>query len=230
MRNSVREKLKENAQGGFIHSQPLTGPTDEEIDKILQSALSRVYIFKPTSGMSLLATVKGLKEILSSEEYHHITLGLVCIDSLSSFHHALRGTSYLQQYYLTLSNTLRNLSTLFSIPILVTSWSLFLQPPDVDLAGGGRYIGTGPSHDAPSRRPVWRQYFPSEWSRGVDKRIVLMKRDVRGFIMGISIEEAEMEKVRREEVVRRGEVVGWVEGEGKEFEMYITENGIKVRV
>jgi hypothetical protein len=180
--------------------------------------------------MSLLATVKGLKDTLSEEEYHHITLGLVCIDSLTSFHHVLRGTSYLQQYYSTLSTSLRDFSTLFSIPILVTSWSLFPQSPDVGIPGGARYIGTGPSHDISYRRPIWRQYFPHEWSRGVDKRIILMKREVRGFMMGISIEEAEKDKERREEVVRRGDVVGWVEGEGTEFEMYITDKGIKVRV
>jgi len=233
MKTYVGDKVKENAQGGFIHSQPVAGPSEGEIEAVIREALARVLIFKPTSGMSLLATVKGLMAILSDEEgnYKDMSLGLICIDSLTSFHHVLRSTTYLTQYYSQLSVSLQKLSQLFSIPILTTSYALFPQSPEIDIPGGGRYIGTGPSHDVSSRRPIWRQYFPSEWSRGISGRVVLMKRDVRGFMIGISLEEAEGERERREEVVSRGEVVGWCEGAGGgEFELFVTEEGVRVRV
>ena len=57
-----------------------------------------------------------------------------------------------------------------------------------------------------------------------------MKREVRGFMIGIDVDEAERERERRQEVVRRGEVVGWVEGAGGgEFEMFVTDEGVRVR-
>lgn len=65
--------------------------------------------------------------------------------------------------------------------------------------------------------------------KGVDARIILQKQEVRGFMAGIMLVEAEMEKERRMEVVKRGTVVGWVEGdEGSDFEMFITEDGVRI--
>jgi len=244
VRTYILDKVNENAQGGFIRPQhppasQLTSPSTEEIDVVVHAALARLYIFKPTSGINLLATILGLTSILSrseDHEYHNIkdgTLGLICIDSLSSFHHVLRSTppGLQQQYYHILSTTLRRLSNLFSIPVLVTSWSLFPQHlPDGDIPGGGRYIGTGLSRDGSSRRPIWKQYFPGEWTGNVDGRVILMKREIRGFVMGLGIEEAERERERRGAVVRRGEVVGWSESHGREFEMFITKEGVRVQV
>ena len=46
---------------------------------------------------------------------------------------------------------------------------------------------------------------------------------------GATLVEAEMEKEHREEVVRRGTVIGWVEGdEGSEFEMLINGSGVRL--
>jgi hypothetical protein len=133
------------------------------------------------------------------------------------------------EYYTQLSLSLRTISTLFKIPVITTSWALFTQaPPQIGQRG---YLGTGPSHahSVSSLRPDWRQYFPGEWLRGVDVRIVLQKSEVRGFMDGATLAEAEMEKGRREEVVKRGTVIGWVEGdEGSEFEMFINSSGVRL--
>jgi len=92
-------------------------------------------------------------------------------------------------------------------------------------------MGTGPSHPhaVSLKKTLWRQYFPGEWLRNVDRRIVLQRREVRGFVMGIGLEEAERERERRDSVVKRGSVVGWLEGdERREFEMFITESGVRI--
>ena len=47
--------------------------------------------------------------------------------------------------------------------------------------------------------------------------------------MGILLVEAEMEREKRMEVVKRGAVMGWLENDEKrEFEMFITDRGIKI--
>jgi hypothetical protein len=46
---------------------------------------------------------------------------------------------------------------------------------------------------------------------------------------GMMLVEAKMERERRMEVVRRGAVLGWLENdEGREFEMCITDEGVKI--
>lgn len=46
---------------------------------------------------------------------------------------------------------------------------------------------------------------------------------------GIKLVEAEMERERRMEIVRRGGVLGWLENhEEREFEMFITDQGVKI--
>ena len=155
---------------------------------------------------------------------------MVCIDSLTSFHHVIRGQERVSEYYARLANSLRRLSSLFNIPILVTSWALYEHTVHENV-GKSQYMGTGPSHPhaVSLKKTLWRQYFPGEWLRNVDRRIVLQRREVRGFVMGIGLEEAERERERRDSVVKRGSVVGWVEGdERREFEMFITESGVRI--
>jgi hypothetical protein len=225
----LRSKVTEGVQGGFIHLNPVQNPSEEEISQVVQTALSNLYIFQPTSPLTLLASVEGLPTFLSLPEYGQISLGLLCIDSLSAFHHILRMNEKQHEYYTQLSLSLRTISTLFKIPVITTSWALFTQTtPQIGQRG---YLGTGPSHahSISSLRSDWRQYFPGEWLRGVNVRIVLQKSEVRGFMDGATLAEAEMEKERREEVVKRGTVVGWVEGdEGSEFEMLINSSGVRL--
>lgn len=225
----VRRKLAENSQGGFIQNAPVQGPGDEEIGECVDAALGNVYLFQPTSGIGLLATVKSLSSFLSRLENRNLTLGLICIDSLTAFHHVLRSMDKLAEYYATLSSSLRSLSSLFGVPIITTSWALFAH---TESQGQGKgYLGIGPSypHSVSTRRPVWKQYFPVEWLRGVDGRIILQKREVRGFMVDIPLEEAEKDKDKRMEVVKRGAVMGWLESDEKrEFEMFITEAGVLI--
>jgi hypothetical protein len=222
----IKDKLAENLQAGFIQPTTITGPSEDEIEQVVTAALSRTYIFQPTSGMGLLATVKGLPRLLSQHAYKSLTIGLVAIDSLSTFHHALRTNHKLPEYYSQLATSLRSLSSLFSVPVITTSWSLFAQTASPETQPR-TYIGVALSHSV-VQRPVWRQYFPGEWLRGVDCRIVLQKREVRGFMEGMTIDEAEREKEMRMEVVKRGAVQGWLEGhEGREFEMFITDEGVR---
>jgi hypothetical protein len=225
----IKGKFAENLQGGFIHHTPVPTPSDEEIHQVGITALSNLYIFQPTSPLSLLTSIKGLPTLLSQSEYGNISLGLVCIDSFSTIYHVLRTNEKQHEYYSQFSYSLHSFATLFSIPVISTSWALFAQTPTQ--LGETGYLGTGPSHpnSVSSLRPVWRQYFPGEWLRGVDARIILQKQEVRGFMAGIMLVEAEMETERRMEVVKRGTVAGWVEGdEGSDFEMFITEDGVRI--
>jgi hypothetical protein len=76
---------------------------------------------------------------------------------------------------------------------------------------------------------MWRHYFPGEWLRAVDARIILQKPEIRGFLTGMMLVEAETENAKRMEVVSRGAVMGWLENnEGREFEMFITDEGVRL--
>jgi hypothetical protein len=226
----VKDKLAENSQSGFNYPLPTQDPSQDEIEQVVTAALTRLYVFQPNSGMGLLSTVKGLTTFLSQAPYNSLKIGLICIDSLSAFHHTLRANEKLVEYYSHLSAALRSFSTLFGVPVITTSWSLFTQTaPQNDQSRP--YVGLGPSHphSVSTQRLLWRQYFPGEWLRGVGCQIILQKREVRGFVDGMMLVEAEIQRERRLEAVRRGAVLGWLENdEGRGFEMFITDEGVKI--
>lgn len=225
----IKDKFAESLQGGFIHHAPVQTLSPEEVDPVVTTALSNIYVFQPSSGIALLSTLKGLTHYLSRPEHENVLVGLICIDSITAFHNVLRSTDMLSDYYLQLATTLRSLSTLFGVPVITTSWALFAQNLD-QLPQGRGYLGVGPSHphSTSTHRPIWRHYFPGEWLRAVDRRIILQKKEIRGFLSGMMLVEAEMEKEKRMEVVKRGAIMGWVEDdEGKEFEMFITDEGVR---
>jgi hypothetical protein len=57
----------------------------------------------------------------------------------------------------------------------------------------------------------------------------LQKREVRGFMVDIPLVDAEKDKAKRMEVVKRGAVMGWLENDEKrEFEMFITDDGVRI--
>jgi hypothetical protein len=231
METYIRDKFFQNFQGGFIHERPPQEPREQELEELVRGALSRVYVFRPSSALGLLTLVKGIPTFLSKAENQNLTMGMICIDSLTAFHHILRPQDYLAEYYARLASALRSLSTLFNVPVVTTSWALYTprEPPDNAIGGRG-YIGTGPSHphSLSLQRPVWRHYFPGEWLRALNNRVILQRKDVRGFIVGISIAEAEMEREKRMEAVRKGAVMGWAEDdENREFEMFIIEDGVR---
>jgi len=63
----------------------------------------------------------------------------------------------------------------------------------------------------------------------VDSRIILPKREVRGFMVDIPLVDAEKDEAKRMEVVNRGAVMGWLENDEKrEFEMFITDDGVRI--
>ena len=225
----IRAKFLENLEGGFRHPNPTQNLPDEELKQVINTALSKLYVYQPTSGLGLLSIVKGLPAFLSQAEHKNLTVGLICIDSISAFHHILRANDKLGEYYSQLSSSLRSLSSLFSVPVITTSWSLLAQ--SIKQVQGRGYLGVGlsQSHSASVNRPVWKQYFPPEWLRGVDQRIILQKREVRKFVKGILLVEAEGEREKRNDVVKRGAVIGWLENnEKREFEMFITDKGVRI--
>ena len=228
----IKDRFAENLQGGFIHNVRVQTPTDEEIDTLVKNAMSNIYLFQPVSATGLLSTVKGLAHYLSQPDLESVTVGMICIDSLTAFHHVLRADDKLHEYYSHLASTLRSLSTLFATPVITTSWALHTQESDYRQQGRG-FLGVGPSHQhsVSTHRPIWRQYFPAGWLRAVDRRIILQKREIRGFMMGVILTEAEMENAKRMEVVKLGAVMGWLENdEGREFEMFITDEGVRFAV
>jgi len=227
----IKHQVFENLQRGFVSGDPLVhGPRDEEIEEVVRAALAKLYVFQPTTAIGLLSLIKGLPTFLSKSENRYLTIGMICIDSLTAFHHILRVQDNLSEYYVKLASALRSLATLFNVPVITTSWALYLQPTEHVVQGRG-YLGVGPSHPhlVSSHRPIWRQYFPVEWLRAVDRRIILQRKEVRGFATGISIVEAETERGKRMEVVCQGAVMGWLEDDEKrEFEMFIVDDGVRL--
>jgi len=231
MATYIKDRFIENLQGGFIYHDPLIhGPPDEEIEEIVKAALAKLYVFQPTTGIGLLSLIKGLPTFLSKSENRYLTVGMICIDSLTAFHHVLRLQDNLSGYYVKLASALRSLATLFNVPVITTSWALYLQPAQHQVQGRG-YLGVGPSHSHSVyiHRPIWRQYFPVEWLRAVDRRVILQRKEVRNFRTEISIVEAEMEREKRMEIVCQGAVMGWLEDDEKrEFEMFIVDDGVRL--
>lgn len=186
----------------FIHQRVKeAGKQDEELEglrediaSMVKRALMHVHIFRPQSWDSLLATLQSLPEYLFSPAQHksiNRRIHSLVLEDVDAFVYQIRSTfattmtnadkhaNPLAAASSELGSHLTQFSTLFSSAIILTSHS------------------TSPS--------VFRPPLPTSWPQNTPvTRLAVKRAEVLPFAPGISIEEAEVERAQRWEVVQRG--------------------------
>lgn len=187
----------------------------EEIVSVVKRALVHVHIFRPQSWESLVETLKGLETYLFDSSRHKSTnlrIQSIILENINVFEYNIRSSASTAA---TSSNAAA--STAKANPLTTASQTLTSLLLPLQSLLSCSLILTLHSITPNSLRPS----IPSIWPAGVRvTRLAVKKVEVIKFIDGMSMEEAEIERAKRWEVVRRGRFECWKvggENEGKGF-------------
>ncbi|PGH30728.1 hypothetical protein GX50_06490 [[Emmonsia] crescens] len=222
------------------------GNEDEDLNKMLHTALSHVHVFRPQSSASLLATIRSIEPYLlhgtaeghNKHESHYRPLHAILLDSASAFYwqdrHEMEVLSIPgvreerararapndndndtppSQLPHQIIHALRALQHTFSCPLIFTTWGLLRATPH---ASSRRHISHAPATTPlyKPHRPSFRPHLPRPWPSFPTCRIIVQRDVVRPFAPFLTMDEVKGEARERQAVVRRGRVVGWVDGNG----------------
>lgn len=181
-----------------------------EISFLVQTSLVHLHVFRPQSSLSLLTTISSLPSYFFSQSALHQSSGrkisslvlndlgafiwqdrLPCADSTTVINEQSSDESLVQNYRLLVSS-LKSIQSTFSCLIIATSSSLSTP---YNLSGNHLAL---------------RRQTPAIWNNFCTTHIVIERINVPKFGPGISAQEAEYERAKRQEVVKRGERRGWI--------------------
>ncbi|KAI6823393.1 hypothetical protein KC332_g11099 [Hortaea werneckii] len=202
----IRKHLTTNRTTSNAEEHP-----DTDVDDIIFSCLKHVHIFRPQSLASTIRTLEDLPSHLFDQTRHHSydrVVGFIALDSASTFHWQTRSDeeeaallastephsphhppSSKPPNYQNLATALRKATQTFSCPAIFTSRHLAPTPhPNTQ--------GTDPR----SLRPP----LPAPLSQLPLLRLVVQRKRVRKFPVGMSITEALHEADARQRAVEEG--------------------------
>ncbi|KAI7082143.1 hypothetical protein KC356_g8616 [Hortaea werneckii] len=186
--------------------------SNTDLDDIIFSCLKHIHLFRPQSLTSTIHTLESLPSYLFDQTRHHSydrAVGFIALDSASTFYwqhrsdeeeaalHTLTDPPSPHQppshktpnYYYRLTTALRNATRTFSCPAIFTSWHLGPTPP---------IPSQGP--ESRSLRPA----LPAPLSQLPLLRLIVQRKPVRKFPVGMSIAEALREAEARQRAVEEG--------------------------
>ncbi|KAL8714269.1 MAG: hypothetical protein Q9225_006619 [Loekoesia sp. 1 TL-2023] len=223
----------------------------ETIDRLVRSSLEHLYVFRPQSSLSLLATLSGLQSYIFDTVSHvsaNRQVGSVILHDLDAFlwqdrledaedqthdGRTLQKTTLLSSRFRDMVAHLRRLQTDFSCLIMATSSALSTT---TYTRIEGLMMPTLPSH------------LPNAWKSIVTVRLVVQRDSVRKFPLGVSAEEAAREAGQRREAVEKSVFLArldwsqsdnWKEetrntikalGEGWQFPFKVTASGVEFKI
>ena len=189
-----------------------------DMKPVIRTALTHLHIFRTQSWSSFLATLNSLPGYLLNESPQHKSMHRhvhsVILEDIDAFSWSIRNTgaavpsssNTLATASTQLTTSLAKLSKLLSCATILTSQSTTLS----------------------SYRPA----LPTSWPQGTPvTRLAVRRVDVLKFAPGISVEDAEKERVQRWEVVSWGRFECWRVGIGvrdSEGFVFRVGNGIEV--
>lgn len=198
--------------------------SDTDLDDAIFSCLKHVHLFRPQSLTSTILTLEDLTSHLFNPTDHHSydrTVGFIALDSLSTFYwqqrsaeeeaalHALTEPpqSPAQQPpsskpYQHLTTALRDATLTFSCPAIFTTW----------------HLGPTSQNQGPEPHRSLRPALPLPTSQLPLLRLIVQRKPVRKFPVGMSIQEALREAEDRQRAVEEGR-----------FECFVNEWGVEER-
>lgn len=204
-----------------------------DTQELIERSLQHVHVFQPRSLDGLLGTLEGLKKYLFDTTAHFSSNRAVhglFIDSASAFYWETRadfendrltalnakapGASTAAMPppkpnpYTLLINRLRSLQQTLNCAVIATSTASRFK----DAATGEQSIRT----------------LPAPWPSFPTTRLIVRREQVRKFAMGIAWEDAERDKLLRQDAVEKAQFVANSLHGGEGFRFAITRNGVRM--
>ncbi|KAI4658754.1 uncharacterized protein J4E79_006513 [Alternaria viburni] len=179
----------------------ITDDLKASMKSAIKTALPHLHILRPQSWSSFLSTLDSLPDYLLNKTPQHKSLHRrihsLILEDIDAFVWSIRNTS---PSVSSSSNTLATASTQLTTRVAKLSKLLSCAT-----------VLTSQSNLLSSYRPA----LPTSWPQGTPvTRLAVRRVDVLKFAPGISVEDAEKERVQRWEVVGRGRFECWRVGVG----------------
>lgn len=216
------------------------GPSDDELETIVSSALQHLHVFRPQSSSALLATLCTLDTYLFNLSRHYSAsrpLQMIAIDSITAFfwqdrlrdeiartedigrpraeidqEREQKQSFYLSDLYAELVTELKRLQGRFGCAVVYTATVSSGRPLTINSS----HFTLGPYDRPPSRTPSLRPVLPAPWGNFPTLRLVVHRDPVRSFPPAISAHDARKDAPARQNVVREGKFSAWVNSWGRE--------------
>ncbi|KAI4915246.1 hypothetical protein J4E85_010370 [Alternaria conjuncta] len=181
--------------------QEITATLKASMKSAIKTALPHLHIFHPTSWSSFLSTLDSLPEYLLNDNPQHKSMHRrihsLILEDIDAFVWSIRNTST------TMSSSSNTLAT--------ASAQLTTRVAKLGKLLSCATVLTSESNLLSSYRPA----LPTSWPQGTPvTRLAVRRVDVLKFAPGVSVEDAEKERVQRWEVVSRGRFECWRVGVG----------------
>ncbi|KAJ5111591.1 hypothetical protein N7532_002126 [Penicillium argentinense] len=206
------------------------GPSDEDVEAVLTSALHHVHVFRPQSSSSVLATLQNLDSYLYDLSRHSSasrSLQMVAIDSATAFYWQDRlrdetarteeiGRSraevdrerekkqsfYLSDVYAEMVSELKRLQGRFRCAVVYTTTVAGGRPANSSSSSepGGRYC----------RAPALKPALPAPWGTFPILRLVVHRDAVRSFPPASSTQDVKRDAPTRQSIINQGKFSAWV--------------------
>ncbi|KAL4773217.1 hypothetical protein BDW60DRAFT_29803 [Aspergillus nidulans var. acristatus] len=238
------ERLRTVARGIVLDKLENTVDADTEkrgaIEAMIFASLQHIHVFRPQSSLALLATLQSLDAYLLDLSRHASgdrALRAIIIDSATAFlwqdklqdeiartedigrsaaeierERLQRENFYLADIYADLVTCLKRLQSTFDCDVIYTATSFGGRSTEKPSLPYGSYNPL----DTALQTPSFRSPLPSPWGLFPALRLVLQRKVLRPFPPGATVQEAERDAPMRQEVVMRGEFLGFVNGWGRE--------------
>lgn len=185
-------------------------PDGEELPPEVLHALEQIHLLRPQSLASLISTLQQLPQYLLHLTQHRSAnrrLNLLAIDSITAFYWPERFEQDMadleedspekrrrRSLYVDLVEAVRNIQSTFQCPVLVTSMAF----SSASKQAGNPTIG-------PQLRgqSLLRSLMPLVWNHIGTVRLAVGREDVKKFPRGLTLQQAERDRVQRQEVVER---------------------------
>jgi len=238
----VARGIIQQTQGLSISNRNNTaqGPSDDELETIVSSALRHVHVFRPQSSSAFLATLCALESYLFTLSCHHSAsrpLRMIAIDSVTAFfwqdrlrdevartedigrprteidqEREQKQSFYLSDLYSELVTELKRLQDRFGCTVVYTAMISGDRPSTMNSS----HSALGPYDRSPSRTPSLRPALPAPWGMFPTLRLVVHRDLIRSFPPAISAHDARKDAPTRQNIVRQGKFSAWVNSWGRE--------------
>lgn len=220
-------------------NDPAQGPSDDELETVVSSAMQHVHVFRPQSSSALLATLCALDTYLFNISRHHSAsrpLQMIAIDSVTAFlwqdrlrdevartedigrprteldqEREQKQVFYLSDLYSQLVTELKRLQGRFGCTVVYTATASPSRP-----SINSSHSAYDPYDRSPSRTPSLRFALPVPWGMFPTLRLVVHRDLVRSFPPATSAHDARKDAPMRQNVVRQGKFSAWVNSWGRE--------------
>jgi hypothetical protein len=217
----------------YIASKVSEDEPIDDVQALIERSLQHVHIFQPRSISAVLESLQGLKKYLFNSSAHFSSnraVHSIIIDSPSAFYWEYRADLNNQELYKLDAKAIGASAAVMPPPkpnpyaLLVNSLRSLQQALNCAVIA----TSTASKYKDANTGELTTKTLPAPWPSFTTARLGVKREQVRRFAVGISWEDAERDRLFRQEAVEKGHFVANPLLGGEGFRFAITKEGVRL--